>query len=168
MAVIQEKGSFDDALDNYSPVKNEYGYAKDLRVKGVKVGSNKNVEVAIDGDDGDNRTPASKSVMSERVAKAKNFVKDYDDSDMRESIAKDYFDDNTPWSNDPYNGGTASTKLTRDQFKNEMQLESIRVRPQNETFEAYYYDGGNSYGGHYFVAEGSMKDRKVRRISLEG
>lgn len=160
---------FDDGVSNYQPKTNKYGHVDDLYVKGVKVGSNKNVTIDIDASSAsDRKTPVSKEEMRTRAAYAKKFVKSYVDKDVRESIAKDYFDNITPWSNDPYNGGNSNSKLTRDQFKEQMKLDSIRVDQKNHTYEAYYYDGGNSYGGHYFVVEGSTIDRKPKRISLEG
>jgi len=161
------KMKWDDAVSNYTPTTSKYGWPEDLRIEGLQVGSNKNVSVAISGNGVDHNTPASKQVMTERAAKAQKFVKNYKDDDVRESVSKEYFDNNTPWSNDPHNGGDPST-LTRKQFKEQMRLETISLGPDDNTFTAYYYDGGRSYGGHYFVAEGSTKDGKVRRISLEG
>lgn len=164
----RSKTDFDDALATYTPKKDAHGWVEDLRIT-KNIGKHKNVDIVINSsDDNDWKTPASKEIMTTRAVKAQKFVNKYDDNAIKESIAKEYFDNRTPWSNDPSDPGTKDTKLTRNQFKDEMVLETISLDKTGDGYLAYYYDGGNSYGGHVFVVEGDTKNGKVRYISLEG
>lgn len=100
---------------------------------------------------------------SSKIKIAQEFLSNlYNDKQIRDSIAKEYFDNADPWINEESN-----TKITRQDFTKKMQLDDIEIDPDYGMYQAFYYDGG-TYLGHYFVVEGSLKDGKVRRTSLEG
>lgn len=95
---------------------------------------------------------------------ANKFLKRYNSDFAREAIAKEYYDGKDSWvSKDP----SGDNYYTRTDFKNKLKPEHITIDPEWDTYTVTWYDGG-TYGGHFFVDEGSLSDMKVRRRSLEG
>ena len=116
----------------------------------TNIGSNKNVDVHVD----------AKNDADAKVAR--KFITSYDDKSVRNSIAKDYYDNNKPWVNDD-----PATSVTRAQFTKNLKLVELAVDVPNDTYSALYTDGG-AYYGHWINVEGSIKDKKYRQTSLYG
>lgn len=121
-----------------------------------KVGDFNDVEVSV-------RSKKDGTGQSDST-EVNSFLKKFDSNKAKEGLAKEYYDGAKSWIDKEPDG---DNYYTRDDFKNKLKLETLDIDPDNGMYTAYYYDGG-TYGGHYFVDEGSMKDMKVRYRSLEG
>lgn len=155
----QQKGSGKKVfgVDDDVTVDRQFGSASIERK--VKLG---NTEVGVELAFGDvsNSTGSKKG---ELIEKANKFMTDvFKDKDVRDGIAKEYYDNADPWINQQ-----SGSKITRQDFMKKMELQHIDIIPEYDEFQAYYYDGG-TYLGHFFVVEGNMKNGKVIRTSLEG
>lgn len=120
-----------------------------------KVGDFNDVEVSVRTKEGTGKSDS---------AEVDSFLKKFDSNKAKEGLAKEYYDGPKSWIDKEPDG---DNYYTRDDFKNKLKLTNLDIDPDNKMYTAYYYDGG-TYGGHYFVDEGSMKDMKVRYRSLEG
>lgn len=149
-------GKLEDLKPQYSP----YGSLRDLETK-ADIGNNKNVEIYLNISKRDNHKEPSDNIP-ELAKKAQKFIDNYNDDKSRDSVASEYYDKNKPWVNDD-----PETAITRDQFKEKLQLESISIEPNYSMFTIVYRDGG-SYDGHWLVGEGNLETGEIKRFSLEG
>lgn len=145
------KGFIDDLKNGFET--DEYGLYETSAM--TKIG-NSNVRVSV---------RSRKGSESSDINAALTFLKKFNDDDVRNSVAKEYYDDDymrNEWLTD-----SSGKTMARNQFKERMRLVDISIHPDWGIYEAYYSDGG-TYGGHWFVTEGDMRTGKTRHISLEG
>lgn len=120
------------------------------------IGDAKGVEISVDSRKG-NETASAAALTK--------FLKRYDVNKAKEGVVKEHYDkDEYSWIGK--NPGD-DNYYTRTDFKDKAKLSYLNVDPDNDTYTAYWYDGG-TYGGHFFVDEGSVTDMKVRRRYIEG
>lgn len=148
------KSSFTEALNDYVPSKNRYGFVNDLEIS-KDIGNNKNVSVSVRSSAKDSNVNfASSDEMKSRTKKADDFIKQFNDEDMRNYLANSYQE-------------YALEPVSREQFKKSFELVNIRIDPDWNTYEATYLDNG-VMNDHIFTIEGDMKTRKPIRSSMDG
>lgn len=145
---------FDEAVKNYKFSRDRYGNYESLELT-TNVGNNKSVRISIDI-----ANDVDKTNLRSVVSKAEEFIKKYADDNVRNSLAKEYYDNDymrDEWVNDG---------MTRSNFKSGLELENIRITPEWDTYHATYYDNVNYM--HWLNAEGNLSDGKVGSVWMDG
>lgn len=148
------KSSFTEALNNYVPSKDRYGFVNDLEIT-KDIGNNKKVSISVRSAAKDSSdTFASTDEMKSKAKKADEFIKQFNDDDMKNYLADNYLE-------------YAYKPISREEFKKRFELVNIRINPDWNTYEATYLDDG-IMSEHVFTIEGNMKTRKPIRNSMDG
>lgn len=140
-----------DLQDGYET--DEFGHYESTAT--LKVG-NANAIVSIKSSKGSEHRDTDKAV---------NFLKKYSDNNVRDHIAKKFYDDDymrKEWLTDE----TGNT-MSRDEFKSKVKLAEIALDPEYNRYNIYYTDGGTYYG-HAFDVKGDIDTGEIRRIDLYG
>lgn len=113
-------------------------------------------------------TLASSDQLKDYQNRSNNYMKLLNDpkvnEKLRDKIADRFYDN--AWVNDDPN-----TKITRQEFKKNLSINSIGFNPSNDSVSVYWDDGG-SYYGHTFACstslDGGPLDLEKGNMSLEG
>lgn len=128
-------------------------YSSELR---TDIGKDKGVTLTVE---------ATKGNETANASAAMKFLQKYDYNKAKEGVVKAHYDDDK-YSWVGKNPGD-DNYYSRNDFKNQIKLSYMNVDPDNNTYVAYWH-GGDAYGGHFLVDEGSTNDMKVRYRSVEG